>query len=114
MDMKAFRAKVRDVRDALKDKWPWLMSIENLEKGSTAGAITQADQDTAARCLVEGTHRLATEDEVVAHQTVEAAARKEAEDKANATKLFVEGVGNLFRPGQEPDPAKTAKGKAKE
>lgn len=112
MDMKSFRAKVRETRDTLKDKWPWLVSVENLEKGSTAGAITQADQDTAARCLVEGTHRLATAEEIEAHQTAEAAARKEAEDKANATKLFVEGVGGLFRQ-PEAEPVK-AKGKAKE
>ena len=31
-------------------------------------SVSEADTDTAARCLVEGTHRLATDDEVAAWQ----------------------------------------------
>ena len=43
-----------------------LTSVANRDKGTVAGNVTEVATDNAARCIAEGTHRLATDDEVAA------------------------------------------------
>lgn len=105
MNIKETLRAQREIMATLTEEWPYLMSVDNVERGSTAGAIVQCDRAGAARCLFEKTHRLATREEIQAHVDAEAAVRKAAEDKANAANLFVAGVGSLFR---QPDAAPPA------
>jgi hypothetical protein len=50
----------------------WLMSLENQDKGTKAGAVSVAPRDIAARRIVEATHRIATEAEIAGYQEAEA------------------------------------------
>jgi hypothetical protein len=64
----------------------WIVSIENLEKNCTAGAVCLVDAAVAARGIVEKTHRLATDDEVNTYQK-EHAQRRAASEAAERRRL---------------------------
>ena len=50
----------------LPNETVWLCSLDNHEKGTTAGRVVPTDRENAAVRIVEKTHRLATEEEIAA------------------------------------------------
>ena len=68
MKTEEYYAAIRAQRVALDEKYPaghcHLTSVANRNKGTVDGSVTEVANDNAARCLVEATHRLATDDEV--------------------------------------------------
>jgi hypothetical protein len=49
-----------------RQMWVWLASVENLDKRVTSGMVAKAPSRLAATRAREGTHRLATQDEITA------------------------------------------------
>jgi hypothetical protein len=79
-----------------------LVSVENLDKNSTAGNLCEVSVENAARCVVEGTHRLGTDEEYAAFRAQQQAAREAV------AKETVERARNNFNAllgGQGPMPA---------
>ncbi len=74
MDIRRYWADVRRVEETLPAPTNpptiiYLTSLDNADKGTTAGMVCDMiDRTAAARRLVEGTHRLSTPDEVIQHE----------------------------------------------
>lgn len=72
MKTEAYYAEIKKQTAALAEQFPQgfclLTSVANRDKGTVAGSVTEVANENAARCLVEQTHRMATDDEVAAWQ----------------------------------------------
>jgi hypothetical protein len=68
MDLQAYWAGIKQQRAALDVAYPCgsvtLVSIANADKGTVAGNVTEVANDNAARCLAEGTHQIASEEDI--------------------------------------------------
>lgn len=68
MKTQAYYAELKKQVAALDEQFPQgfclLTSVANRDKGTVAGNTCEVANDNAARCLVEGTHRLAAQEEV--------------------------------------------------
>ncbi|WP_321471140.1 hypothetical protein [uncultured Paludibaculum sp.] len=73
--------KTRAKRIELEAQFPSgdcvLVSVQSDTHNTKGGLTMEAPVDNAARHLVEGTHRLATEDEIKAFRTAQAEQRKQ-------------------------------------
>jgi hypothetical protein len=73
---------LRVQREALEAKFPegccLVISVDNLNKASTAGHVCEVTTTSAAQLLVDGTHRLVTEAEATKFRQSEALARAQA------------------------------------
>jgi hypothetical protein len=81
MDHRAYWQKVRLQREALADEYPVVISVESTDSLQ----CTEVTQAIAAKNLVDGTHRLATPDEIAAWRA-DQKARAEAIRKAELDK----------------------------
>ena len=70
MNIQQYWNKVREASERLPEEVT-LMSLDNADKGTHAGAVSVCPRDIAARRLVEGTHRIATEAEISNNKAVE-------------------------------------------
>jgi len=70
-----------DLAATHKDGCCLIMSLDSDTHGTTPGVIAEVTLDNAARCIVQGSHRLATPDEVKAHRA-DMAVRIEASKRA--------------------------------
>jgi hypothetical protein len=70
MNIRAYWDKVNETIKRLPEE-VWLMSIDNQDKGTHAGAVSIVPRDIAGRRLVEATHRIASEAEVQAYKDAE-------------------------------------------
>ncbi len=65
-----YYAAVRKQAARLDEQFPQgfclLTSVDNRDKGTVAGNVTEVANDNAARCLAEGTHRIASAEEIAA------------------------------------------------
>jgi len=69
MDARSYWRVVREKQAEIgSEKDHWLISIANHDKGTLPGSVVLADSLTAARCLVDQTHRVATDVEVRAYE----------------------------------------------
>lgn len=75
-DIKEYWREVRSVEATLlaslgqdKQSVVYIVSVENKSKGTSAGSVCEADIETAARMIVDGTHKVASESEVAAWKT---------------------------------------------
>jgi len=66
-DLKQYWQEIRAIERSLPGD-VWLMSLENRAKGQVAGSIAQVAGTAAAKLLYAKSHRLATEEEIRAHQ----------------------------------------------
>ena len=66
----------------------WLMSLENRARGQVAGSIAEVGAEAAAKLLHSKSHRLATEEEIDAHQARQLATQRAGFQK----KLRDEGI----------------------
>jgi len=72
MDIKLYWAERRKLETQL-ETITYLCSLEDPSRGLTGGRVCSADRETAARCLTEKTHRIASEGEIQKfHEDLEA------------------------------------------
>jgi hypothetical protein len=64
MDLRKYWRSVRLTEETLPAGDVFLISVENEERGTSGGQISSATREYAARWIVGGTHRLATEPEI--------------------------------------------------
>ena len=80
MQLQNYYADMRAKRAELSAQFPsgycYVMSLANRDRNSTAGNIAEVCVDTAARTIIEGTHRLTTADELTEHLEVQDANRR--------------------------------------
>ena len=76
-DLKKYWNDVRVAESALS-KFVWLMSLDRPAKGEVGGRISEATRQVAARLLLAGSHRKASEEEIAAHQAQQELVRREA------------------------------------
>lgn len=79
MSVTRYWVLVRTKREELAERgqFHFLVSIDDPQKNTTGGTIIEAETAIAAECLVRGTHRLATDDEVAAYRAEEERRRQE-------------------------------------
>ena len=85
-------AEIRRIEAAITDEQPFLMSLEDRRRGFHGGGVVQvATRESAARFIFDGSHRLATPEEVAKHieadQARKAAAAGEVLRKAGFRNL---------------------------
>ena len=85
MDLKLYYQKIRDMESKITEAFPVVVSNETAD-GGKPGVLTEVTPGIAAKMLVEGVARLATAEEAMAFQAVQAEA-KQAADEAAAAKV---------------------------
>lgn len=101
MDLKQFYKKIRDVETTIPEQFPFVVSLETSD-GGRAGVITETLRYQAARMIVEGRARLASEEEKHFFLEQCTAAQKAAEELEAARRVH----WNFFA-GHEARPAST-------
>jgi hypothetical protein len=76
-DVKRYWQEVRAIERSLP-KFIWLVSIEDSLRGRVGGSITEVSAGHAAPLLFAKSHRIAAEDEVRAHWSVEERVKRAA------------------------------------
>jgi len=88
MDLRAYYKKVRDTEAAMKSPHVVVVSMATPD-GGKPGVITEVPAAIAARMIVEGAARQATEEEASSFCEMHTAARQAAEEAATAGRLQV-------------------------
>jgi hypothetical protein len=88
MDLRAYYRKVRDTETTMPSPHVVMVSLATPD-GGKPGVVTEVPTPIAARMVVEGSARQATEAEAVDFREQHDAARQAAENAAQATKLQV-------------------------
>ena len=88
MDLRAYYQKVRDTEAGLTSPHVVVVSLATPD-GGRPGVVTEVPTPIAARMVVEGAARQATEAEVRSYREQQAAAKQAAEDAATASKVQV-------------------------
>jgi hypothetical protein len=86
MDLRLYYKKVRDVSAKLTDGFPVVVSLETPD-GGKSGVLTEVSRPLAAKMMVDGTARLASAEEAGAFREMHAAAKRIAEQEAQASKV---------------------------
>ncbi len=63
MNIQAYYQAIRDVERKLESQCVWLTSLDT-RNGGVSGRVSEVDRGTAAKLLVDGTARLATDEEI--------------------------------------------------
>jgi len=88
MDLRAFYQKVRETETAMPSPQVVLVSLATPDGGKT-GVVTEVPTLIAARMVVEGAARLATDVEIQTFREHETTVRQALEDAAAASKVQV-------------------------
>jgi hypothetical protein len=88
MDLRAYYKKIRETQAAMQSPHVVLVSMATPD-GGKPGVTTEVPAPIAARMIVEGTARQATDEETADFHTRQSAARQAAEDAAQASRLQV-------------------------
>jgi hypothetical protein len=88
MDLQVYYRSIREMESKLADEFPLLVSVET-QDGGKVGTKTEVPRRLAAKLLIEGQARLATEEEVKGHREGLAEAKRVAERAAAAARLQV-------------------------
>ncbi len=107
MDLKLYYQKLRDKESEITEAFPIVVSNETAD-GGKLGVLTEVTPAIAAKMLVEGVARLATAKEEMAFRTVQAEAKRAADQAAAAKVQFtVVSTTELNKlksvPGSSPD-----------
>src|SRR5689334_21033053 len=86
-DLKKYWQEIRALEESLGGD-RWLMSLENRARGQVAGSMVEAAAGVAAKLLLGKSHRLATNEEIEAHQALQLVAKRQGVQK----KLLDEGI----------------------
>jgi len=88
MDLRAYYRKLREVEASLAEEYPVIVSQETPD-GGKEGVRNEASRSVAARMIVEGKARLATEEEAAEYRRELEEARRRAERAAAASRIQV-------------------------
>jgi hypothetical protein len=88
MDLRAYYKKVRQTEAAMPSPQVVVVSLATPD-GGKPGVVTEVPTSIAARMVVEGSARRATESEAFSLHEQHAAAKQAAEDAAQANRLQV-------------------------
>ena len=69
-DLRKYWQEIREIEKSLPE-FVWLTSLDNAPRGQRGGCIAQVAAAAAARLLYAKSQRLATDEEIQAHQTAE-------------------------------------------
>jgi hypothetical protein len=86
MDLQVYFRKIREMEETLKDAWVVLVSLET-QDGGREGVRTEVPRRTAARMIVEGAARRATDGEASEFQEQKAEAKRQADQVAAASRM---------------------------
>ncbi len=92
MDLKAYFKKLREVEAGLPADEVVVASLATPD-GGRAGELTEASRAVAAKLIVDGAARLATEPEARQYQTRAAELRRQAEQREAASRIQVVWAG---------------------
>ena len=92
MDLRQYFKKIRDTENALTDTFPLIVSLETAD-GGKAGTFSEVTREQAAKLIVEGSARLASDAERKAYFDKQASDRKAVERADFARRLQVTIVG---------------------
>ncbi|HEY3455868.1 MAG TPA: hypothetical protein VGK64_14780 [Bryobacteraceae bacterium] len=95
MDLRQYFKKIRDVESGLADLFPVVVSLETPD-GGKAGVASEVSREQAAKLIVEGCARLASEAEKQAYYAKHASEKKAVERAEMARRLQVTIVGHDF------------------
>ncbi len=93
MDLRAYYKKIRDVESGIQEPFVVVVGTDTPD-GGKAGTRSEAAKHIAAKLVVEGRARLATDEESKAFREEHAEARREAEATAAAQRMQVTIVPN--------------------
>lgn len=79
MDLRQFYRKIREVESSIPDKYPFVTSFAT-DDGGKEGVLAEVPRYHAARLIVEGKARLATDEEKKEYLDNVAAAQKAVEE----------------------------------
>jgi hypothetical protein len=79
MDLRQFYRKIREIESSIPDKYPFVTSLAT-DDGGKEGVLAEVPRYQAARLIVEGKARLATDEEKKEYLDNLAAAQKAAEE----------------------------------
>ncbi len=105
MDVRIYYQKLRQKEREIEAAHVLIISLETPE-GGRGGQATEVGRELAARMIVEGRARLATEAEVAAYEAEQERGRLEAEEKALSGRLLVNLVPQMVEPARPRKPAK--------
>ncbi len=88
MDLKVYYRKLREVEGGIAEEYPVVVSFETAD-GGRAGVRNEVPRAVAARMIVEGKARLATEEEAEQYRLEVTEARRQAEQAAVASRIQV-------------------------
>jgi hypothetical protein len=88
MDLRAYYRKLREIEASLAEEYPVVVSQETPD-GGKAGVRNEVPRPVAARMIVEGKARLATEEEAAEYRRQLTEARRRAEQAAAANRIQV-------------------------
>jgi len=88
MDLRAYYTKMRETQAAMPSPQVVMVSLTTPD-GGKPGIVTEVPTPIAARMVVEGSARRATESEATAFREQQAAARQAAEEAAIASRVQV-------------------------
>jgi hypothetical protein len=100
MNLKVYYQKLRQTESDISEPFVIVVSQETPD-GGRAGVLTETPRRIAARMILEGTARLANEDEAAAFREEIQERKRQAEQAAVASRLQVTVVseGDLKKPG---------------
>ena len=88
MEVKQYYRKVREIRDSFTEIFPLIVSLETPD-GGKAGLVSEVSREIAAKMIVEGRAKLASDKEKAAYKEQQVAAKKAAEKAALAKRIQV-------------------------
>jgi len=86
MDLRLYYQKIRDTQAKIADPFPIVESCETPD-GGAAGRLTEVTPAVAAKLIVEGAARLASEADTAAFREAQAKAKRAADEALAAAKV---------------------------
>ena len=93
MDLRQFFKKIREVEAGLTEQFPLVASVETGD-GGKSGVLSEVPRYQAARMIVEGKARLASEEEKQVYIEQEAASRKHFDELETAKRAHLALIGS--------------------
>lgn len=106
----AFWAAVKREASGISEPFAYLMSLDDVSRGMVGGVVCHVSREKAAECIVNKSHRLATEAEIDAYLKAEEKRGREYAE-IEARRLMLNPAYSRFSPQQQPIQTFTKKGK---
>lgn len=86
MDLRIYYQKIREKRTTINEPFPVVVSCDTAD-GGKSGVLTEVTPELAAKMIVDGTARLATQEEAGKFRQRQTDAKREADDAMAASKV---------------------------